>query len=662
VTLLAEKLARFSVSPQGSDAPSGREILVVAELGDSLEEAFRIAKGRLDAGDVVRVIAPGITLRRTWPSWVPGAKNLTLTEWGAFQATSEFASTRTLQNDLEGWVRAMFGGRFGADRPERVFFIAACQRFFGRVVKAYPSARSIADTFPGSTAYCVGDGMCPILLAQFLERTGGHVEAPRPNPRRALWRARVLTQGAMAVAFSAGRMTAQYVGGEPTRRAIRAHRGRGPRKLPTTWVGLLPDWQRMNHHLLAGLALPETEGGGSLGVLLVGTLAPYERNEANPNRQDKGELWPGLGKLRERLSQCVIEQAVMPERPFAFAAATLRGASRSARVLWRVSGSAEISLTSATFSPPISDVIRWATIDVLRATLAEAAVKELLERVSMRGTTVLFVGGNNVAWAPVDRALRGAGVTTVDHSHGWGGDSWSAAYGSEAAVRLVWARPDIESAAGTGPRIVVAAMPARPQRPPRTHRARRVLLMTNYTYWASALDGFPGTLPFRVFQSEVVDVLARLRKERGEGVELRWRPHPSDDEAAVREDLARAEGVVLSRGTPLDDDLAWADVIIATMSTTALEAMLGGTPVFVHALPDVWGLPATSFVAPDRIFFHAEDGARLVGTWLDRYAEAPSNGLAAEARALVTLFGPEGTPVPMTSYFGRNATLPLPAS
>jgi hypothetical protein len=667
-SVLRQKLTQFSVRPAGGDcAPATNETIVLAQAGDSLDVAFRIARELLDRGLAVRIIGLGVTLSRTWPAWAKGAHNLTLTEWGAFRAGSQPDETLDLQDEIRAWIRDAFGRELGGQPADRVFFAAACQRFFHQLITAYPIARAIARTFPEATVHPVRpDGLTAALVQQLIAGTGGRVEGISTRARR--WPARrfqVLGLGIAGMIASVMRVTRAFLEAAPTFRGLRAHRRSASGPVPDTWVGVMPDWYRANHHLLDAFALPETESGGRLGVLFIGTLAPFERDEQNQRTHHASKLWPGLGKLNERLGQCVVEQAVMPETPLAFARATATGLSRSARAVWRLSSAAEVRLPSARFSPYPRDVLTWATFDVLRATLAEAATTTLLGRLPMRGKTILFIAGNNVGWTPVDLAVQAAGATTVDHPHGTSDDMWTASAASTCSVRLFWTRPDKASARAPGVHVN-SGMPIRMRFPPRARRPRRILIASSYAhrdqdvFFGFPVRGGPQRYPLSVYQREMLGIIPILReRSRDGGLEFRWRPHPADNEIETRAAFSECTGVELSRGRSLEEDAEWADIILSSSSTLVIETMFAGVPVFVHALPELWSIPATSFVAPGRIFFYAEDGARHIANWIDRFGADPSEGLEPERRARALLFGESLEPVPMTAYFGRHRTRPL---
>jgi hypothetical protein len=164
----------------------------------------------------------------------------------------------------------------------------------------------------------------------------------------------------------------------------------------------------------------------------------------------------------------------------------------------------------------------------------------------------------------------------------------------------------------------------------------------------------------RAFQAELLAVAPLLQALEVEGMELRWRPHPADNDALVAQELAQHSGLQLSRDVTLEEDAAWADVIVSSVSTAVIEVLFAGVPVFVHALPEYWEIPATSFIDRSRLFFHADDGARAVASWLRQFRLDPAAGLNEERRAMTALFGESRTPIPVTDYVGSARSRPLP--
>jgi methionyl-tRNA formyltransferase len=636
-----DKILHFTTRPAGGVAPSAKETLVVADLDDSLDDAFRLARAHLDLGEAVRLIAPGVTLKRAWPSWVAQAPGLTLTEWGAFRIVPHVDATRTLRAELRAWVDDVFDGDFGGFAPNRVMFEAARPRLLDPALAVYPVAHEILRAFPGATIHCLSAPVASILR-NCVTAPRGRVAGIEPKSDRA-WRVRILGFGAAGEVAAIARLVAAYVRARPTFRAIHEHRRRHPFTAPSTWVGLIPDWPRINYHLLDALALPVTESNAALGVLLVGSLEPSRRDEADMRKQHASDLWPGLGDLRGRLAQCALEQAVMPEDPVAFARSVTKGALRSARALRHLASARDICVASLRFTPRVADLVKWATIDVLRATLADDATRILLTRRPMTGTAVVFVA-NNVAWAPTDLALQRAHAITMEHDHGAHVDSGATVIDTESSLRFVWTAPDARLSTLPRERLLVAGMPVRMRFSPRDREARNVLILTNYAHrdWSAAQ-----CRALRVFQSEILDI-PRLLYDRGRhNLRFRWRPHPADVDAEVRRELTLHTNLELSRHRALEEDAGWCDIIVSATSTTVVESMFAGVPVFVHVLPDTWSFADTAALAPERVFYHAQRGASLVADWTDRYGSHPAAGLEPERRARVVLFGESSEPLSM---------------
>jgi hypothetical protein len=152
--------------------------------------------------------------------------------------------------------------------------------------------------------------------------------------------------------------------------------------------------------------------------------------------------------------------------------------------------------------------------------------------------------------------------------------------------------------------------------------------MSNYVHRDDVIEQM-GMDPY---QDEILDVIRR----RGHQYVFRWRPHPADRPEPI---LRAAEGLPaeLSRGHPLPQDLAWADVVISTVSTALLEALLVDLPVLIHVTPDLEGAPQMSPFSPLRTFFLARDGTEKLDALVTNLADP--DVLAPERRARAALFG-----------------------
>lgn len=656
---LKQKLRRFTVV-RGTVA-AGAETIVLAQPGEPIDEAFRKAEVLVRGETPVRLIGQGVTLTRTWPDWVKEAEGLSLTEWGALQYATLGEMTIGLQAEMRHWIRSIADDIFDGLPSDRILFASACSRFFQRVVLCFPIARALAVAFPGATVLVAGQDP---WLRNLLETVASHSD-PRHAPHtqrhgHRVWAARIIALGSAALAASAIREIAEYITARASFNMLARLRRRQAAQLPNTWIGAAPDWYRINQHLLRALAVPETDTGGTIGIILVSTLSTGLRDEANMRiHHPSPNPWPGLGPLAERFDRCVVEQAVLPERLLAFVRATLRGLMRSAVLLRRLARSPLLDLPSVQLSHSewTRGLVTWATVDVVRATLAQAAADLITARLGSAVQTFSVTGSGSPNIAAVDLSFQREGVTTFDHPHGAGGDSWTGASSTSSSIRCVWTLPDSRAAEVGGQATLVTGMPAPERLSARTRPARRILMMSNYVHRDAARDGH---YPLRAFQDELLDVIPLLRARGHADKEFRWRPHPADDQLLVALEAKRHPGLALSRGVAVEEDAAWADLVVSSISTTLIEVLFAGVPVFVHALPEHWGTPVTSFIDPSRLFFRAADGADAISSWLDQHGSDAKGGLAQEEKARVALFGATGEPVPMTEYFGRSATRRLP--
>jgi hypothetical protein len=164
---------------------------------------------------------------------------------------------------------------------------------------------------------------------------------------------------------------------------------------------------------------------------------------------------------------------------------------------------------------------------------------------------------------------------------------------------------------------------------------RRVLVVTGYSHDCWTLSGFP----LRPFEIELLRG-ATLLKARHPDVEIRWRPHPSDDPREIADRLARFPMLERSTAASLGDDLAWADVVVSYGGTTLGQAVRAGVPVIAHIVPELLPYPDMAAVAPDRRFFYAADLPDRFDRLCAAMAHDPAAAAAADRRLFDALFAP----------------------
>ncbi len=644
-------MERFSARPSGRAPDEAASTHVfVAEPGHPLPEVFARARELVARHRRVRIIAHGVSLERTWPAWARECDELTVTEWGGLHREDRAFSTRGLQDDIVRWLEENFSGAVEA----RALYCTVCSRFFLPVYEAFPYAKGLVEAFPeAEITFMDPRGRLADLFTQLRgakARTGS----------RWAWRARLLSLGVVGVVGTVARELRAYVAARPSFARLDELRRQRPSTPPKAWFGAIPDWYRINHQLLDAFAVDAAERDAPLGVLLAGSLTPGQVSETDLGIRKGGELWPGLGALRPLLEGCVVEQAVVPERPVAFLRALAKGVTGASTALARLSKTpvARLAGLDVDLSAHAWSVVTVATSEVMRATLAQRAAADLTRRMRFEGVHVVFGAAAAVGCAAADLELQRHGAITVDHPHGAISDLICAGLWGQSTLTCAWVTADARSARFSGRTVVQTGMPLRLRRGGRTGPIRRILVMSNYAHRDQEVRG---CFPNEPLQEELLDIVPRLRALVGEELQFRWRPHPADLPHVLERTraLIGLDAVTVSRGSPLAEDADWADLIVTSQSTALIEVLFIGVPVFVHTVPDLRDLPLMDYLHPARQFWRAPEGARMIARFMERDALGPDR-LAPEHRALVMLFGPTGEPVPMHEFFGGRATRALP--
>ena len=664
---LETKLLRFSVSPSdGEVAVHAEEIVVLAFAPECVEAGFARAKSLVDAGaSRVRLIGPAVTLERSWPSWIRNEERIVLTEHGAFNHTPFAVSTRALDRDLRAWFDTVFAGAFEG-RPSDVLYTSACARFLQTSIATYPIARALADAFPRGRFVCmdggfhtINGGFDPDLFTGVITSAGGTVEwatAQPPSGSTALWAARVASLGVAALGGSLLQQLKEYVLAAPSRKELRRRR-RNAAPPVDVWVTVVPDWLRANGIAVDAFARPALEEGKRLGLLLIGTLRPGMRDESNMKKnRASDDLWPGLSALRAHLDDCVVEQVVLPERLVGLARALSRGTRASANAIARVARKPSIDLpdVSIDLTRHAWQFVALATLDVLRGTLVEEASRELVGRYDFAGKVVVVSASSMASNAAADLALQRSGALTLNSPDGSGSDIWTGVGSTVSSARSVWTYSDARSIGDTCKHVIVAGMPPGTSQPRRSGPRKNILVLNNHGHREFFVNG---VFRERLFQEELLDVVRELRELGQHDLRFRWRPHPAAAEESIAHGMGRLRDVELSRGVPLDADATWADLVICGYSTSIIQLIAAGLPVFVQVRPEMVGLPALDFLAPERAFFDAREGARKIAACIDAFERGDVDALAAEAAARIALFGPTGVPLPSRAALDDAAAL-----
>jgi hypothetical protein len=536
------------------------------------------------------------------------------TEVGALQVNSLAVETTSERSALRQLVAKVFDSAPDSALV-RAFFPALCQRFAQKSLYTMPVRRRARQAFPESEVdeigFDAGVSRRPVPLLPA-------VEAFVAGELTRLARSRASRRGTWA--------------------ALSAPRDRSP---VDVWLALIPDWARINAHVIDSVAAPLLTEGRRIGVVLVGTLNTGVRSEQTMRAEGSKPL-TGLMGLEATASR--LEQAVLPRSRRAFLMASGRATALAGRAALRLEAlRGELrDLTGNVMAP--GDAARWLGVDLLRYELARAATHELARSIETGGQTFVFAASSSPALAAVDLELQRHGARTIHLFHGGLGDDWIGAAEHCSTLHGAWTENDRRCLQSLRGGVVVGGMPVRLRQRERKPVPKSILVMTSYLH-----RDYVGVRDLDLFEEELVAFMIQLRSSAvTRELEVRWRPHPGSLDRKLAPLVKRLEplGVHVSRGRTLAADVDEADLVVSNMSTVIAEAVLTGLPIFVHVMPLHWAAPAADFVHPDRAFFRATDGAALIERYVER-AKAGAVDPVPEAFMRERLFGPTGRPQPL---------------
>ena len=635
------KISRFSVSfgrqPEGG---VGTEAIVLVPPKSRVDRGFALARQLLAERRFVRLIGANVTLKSTWPEWVSQSRGLTLTELGAYREESLVTAGAPVRRSVERWLDTLFVGELGELSGSDVFYGSAMVRIFERYHDEYPLLASLVAAHQHSEFFCSDaswDGARRLKRLLCALNGGLKVES---QLRSFPWSSKVLGLSFVGMCASAVRVF------DEARRAFATSTAFGLTSSantvsPRTWIAITPTWLRANRHVIASVGAPVIDGGETLGVLLFGSLKRGARTETASGALEGDALWPGLGVLQAKREDCRFYQVSQPSSWGALARGTAKATRRSFLALIRTLKIGQ-GIAAGEYVIPLDmhvrELVTLLTVDVFRATIAEQATRAFLSREQVAGANLFFAASQLADTVVVDQLLQRANATTFEFHHGSIGDDWAGGFRPRSSVACVWTRSDARSIEELGQRALVArSMTA--ERKARSPRARpRVLVMTNYTHWGLRVDGTYPQLPL------LVELFAGIDRVMGtRDVEVRWRPHPADDSSVVDQILDARGGIVRSTEANVLDDIAWADVIVASLSTTVVEALLlGHAPVIVHVPPEMVDITPTRFLRPERCFFRSEELVEIMTVTVDALVGG-RNCLEPEEAARLELFERDST-------------------
>lgn len=514
-------------------------------------------------------------------------------EWDAYQPRQRAPFGEHLVADTTLWLNDLLAGACGSLDASQVFWGSAMLRTLSAGYLVAPVIAGLLCHHPDADFHCLEPNWVGLAtLSAFASQHGTRVTPTPSHPP--LYSAKLT--GSIALHFVAVALT---------RLVERAREVRLPHipASPATWISVVANSASSSRHLVHSSAVHSLPKDAPLGVLLQGSLSAEQTKwDHTPNTMGSRAMGskamgsramaslPGLSELSVGQRALVVEQiSSASTRDFAKALwRTAKVALRATRVLLQQSSTLKLGGFHFPLGNNTKQIARLVTFDVMRTQEAMLQTEALAKRYNFANTQVIFAHASLAPVVVSDVILQSHGATTIEYGHGALGDPMDivAHARTQSSLRHVWTQaearyyqPHAAQPVEGGHLPVAQALSTAPRQ-----GAIKILVLSNYSH---PILGFDGPAPRYEYQRLLF--IALREALQGLDAELHWRPHPGDDEQAVlrtMNEFADLKPQRSLRASALQDDLAWSQVIISTISTTVVQALqAGGRPIFIHDIP-----------------------------------------------------------------------------
>ena len=613
---------------------------VASDRDDSLANGFALAREWMGRGRV-RLIGRGATARALWPSWVSDARTrgLVLCEFDAYLPEGRSPLLLELQADAKRWIDEVFAGAAPGVDVGKAFWAQTVFRVLNPAFAAWPAVVGVAFHHATGSVTCSEPTWAGCAaLSEAILAAGGSFDVHGRRPFAAPFAVALGAKVAAWTAMSVAKRAQEFWRERGARSQLRRSQGLAPRRPPTTWLAVNAPAPYACRHVTEG-ALPAVTARGAAerpGLLLHASLA---------GEPGGGGAWPSLAAARTAAP--VLEQCASAESWLGLARTTARAVTQTAHGLVRVckhGASLRFGSMHVTLSSETSELAHLLTIDVLRAREAYDATTAFLARRDVSGATIVWPHASMANVCIPDLLLRAAGARTVDLVHGMLGDPSAVVTFEQtfSTIKVFWTEAEARYCApyaGAGA-CTGGFVPRRlsPKRGARLPGPVRVLVATNYLFETQRR----GPVTFEGYQEHLTTALAAALGPLGDRVEVRWRPHPSESQARIDLHLAnhpRVYGAVSRARGALQEDLAWADVVVGSISSALIEALCHDVAVLVHDIPLYERCGFASVLLPARRFVGGEDLVPKLGAVVEELEQGAVARLAPEEAARLAVFG-----------------------
>ncbi|MFO0678082.1 MAG: hypothetical protein U0169_16220 [Polyangiaceae bacterium] len=638
------------------------DVVVVPPDGDPLAAREVVATVRARGG-VVRVVGRGVTSPRFVASWGTGA-DARLTEFDAFLPSDKRPAQRRLEEGLRRWLDDVVGDCIDGVAGHDAFWASAVTRMgLQDVFDTWCFVDVLAGHHGTARFHVTAPWIGTSILTERL-RESGHGAVIESFPvsagiriRRRVRRAVLGVASLAAVPVAVGTRLREFWAETRTRRHLDTLRAaETPRAEETVWLGVNGPWEYSSRHVIQPLGKGAQEASRAVGVLLQSTLKPGNFGGAHRGGRSD-ELLPALHSAAldgvvDRVEQ-VVSHASWGALLRSLPATTLamgRAATRAIR-----HDSIDFGPFRVSIEARLDGLPRLVSLDVLRGRESAAATRRFVSTHDVRGARFALSQASLVVDAVPDLILQTAGAETLEVIHGALFEPLDMISTARAfsTKKLLWTRAEADYLKDHVSSTCIGGHPSRIWEP-RERRApdgrRHVLVLSNYATFGGG--GHRKRLPRIGYQDHLLADVVHTTRARP-GIVVRWRPHPGDEPTEVARAVAEwKDGLELSRGNSLEDDLAWADVIVGSLSSTLVEALAWDKPLLLHDVPIHEAEVLMCLFSPQRRF---RDALEFEDAFAIALGDLEAGGaLEPETELRRLFFGPSGVPKPLADVvYGR---------
>lgn len=633
-------------------ASDGPEDVVLAPPDADPEPAIAIAWSLLARGRRVRIVGRGVTTP-SFAAKLPTTGGVVLTELDAYLPADKRPSQQALAVGLGRWLEAVFGDAVAGVSGRDAFWSSASTRLgLQDVFDAWCFASGLAENHSSSRFIMTERGWLGAqILSSLVTAKGGAVEPVDSRRARLLAALSVAVLGGAAAIASILLRIREFVREAPSRQLINslpktAH--------PEVWLGVNGAWEFSSRHILEPLGAHAQRTGLKVGVLLQSSIRPGKLGDAHRETSDNSAVLPVLSSAVLSGAYSRVEQVVsysswlqfvaaMPGTCVAMARATFRAATKASEV--------DFGLFKLSVSETPTALVRLTTLDVLRAREAAHATRCLVRTAKLAGGRIALSQASLVADAVPDLILQSGGAETLDVVHGALAEPLDMVTTARTCStrKLLWTNSEARYLAGQLKSVCVGAAPSRvwlPQPHSEAHQPLRVLVLSNY---GTFIGSGHRRLPRLGYQEHLLDNVKGLLARAQRKIALRWRPHPGDNRQQVQLACsAFGPDLSLSESKRLEVDLAWADIFIASLSSTVVEALAWERPLLIHDVPIHEAAVLMPLFDKRRRFRNVDElETAFVEATRQVDSEAP---FEQEQELRKEFFGPSGIPKPIAEF------------